>query len=496
MDSIRFKNYRCFSDTGTVSLKPLTLLLGANSSGKSSFLEFFPLLKQSVGVKRNGVFLWYASDVDYKDFGNAVKAGEDSMQITWSYDDFSVNERRAGARIKKQLKDSNIDNSSVHLSLSISISAGKDNFDKLDKLKITFLDEEIVLEVGDSGNVKATVNGRSLHNNKNKFRLIDSVYLLPRFHSFFESEGKRVSSSFSSFFSNEGMLREEDVKALSETLQYESTLYLSKNDYCAFLKSIVNREDVDYDYLRDLYLFYGIEDILETINYRIQAEALQITYVKPLRVMPERYYRYQNYSVEEIDSDGKNLAMFLANLTQSDVRDFQNWTNKYFGFKIYTIKHEGHIELTIGETKKEARNLVDVGFGYTQLLPIITIIWNSLRKPEGVYYYPRVGKPVKIIAIEQPELHLHPRIQALFANVLAKVVMTLPSTQDVRFVIETHSEAIVNAIGSLVQSNELDREKVNVVMFNGEHEGLESYVVEAKYDKDGYLTNWPLGFFL
>ena len=42
MDSLRLKNYRCFDDTGKVDLKPLTFLLGKNSSGKSSFLKFFP----------------------------------------------------------------------------------------------------------------------------------------------------------------------------------------------------------------------------------------------------------------------------------------------------------------------------------------------------------------------------------------------------------------------------------------------------------------------
>ena len=67
MDKIRFRNYKCFEDTGDVSLKPLTFLLGANSSGKSSFLEFFPLLKQSDGVRRNGLFLWYSNEVDFKE---------------------------------------------------------------------------------------------------------------------------------------------------------------------------------------------------------------------------------------------------------------------------------------------------------------------------------------------------------------------------------------------------------------------------------------------
>lgn len=56
MDTLRLKNFRCFEDTGIIDIKPITFLVGSNSSGKSSFLKFFPLLKQSVNVKRNGVF--------------------------------------------------------------------------------------------------------------------------------------------------------------------------------------------------------------------------------------------------------------------------------------------------------------------------------------------------------------------------------------------------------------------------------------------------------
>ncbi len=36
---------------------------------------------------------------------------------------------------------------------------------------------------------------------------------------------------------------------------------------------------------------------------------------------------------------------------------------------------------------------------------------------------------------------------------------------------------------------------VNVLLFNAQKEGLDKYVVSATYDEDGYLTNWPFGFF-
>lgn len=496
MDRIRFQNYRCFSDTGYVELKPLTFLLGANSSGKSSFLKFFPLLKQSVGIRRNGIFLWYANDVDFKDFGNAVKKGEDSITISWEYDDFLVNGFRPVSHLKKLLNAKQL-LQKMNLHLSMTISARRDNFDKLDKLQIEFLEERVELEVDELGKVLVKVNGRSFTYGDKKFRLGDTANLLPRVYISYDTpDGIRYNAPFSRIFDQEKLFEDESLKDLKEMMLSEGMIYLKKDEYTPFFKLFVKKGSFDYDYLRDFYILANLDEIIETINYRIQAEVIRLSYVKPLRVMPERYYRYQNYSVDEIDSDGKNLAMFLANLSESEMKQYQGWTAANFGFKIYAAKHEGHVELTIGQNKKDARNLVDVGFGYTQLLPIVTIIWNALKSRNRNYYYGRVGKPQITLAIEQPELHLHPKVQSEFAEFLSKVVETLSSTIDVRFIIETHSEAIINRIGSMIQSSALSKEKVNVVLFNGINEGLQDYVVESEFDDEGYLTNWPLGFFL
>ncbi|MBF0428109.1 MAG: AAA family ATPase, partial [Magnetococcales bacterium] len=51
MEMIQLKNLKNLTDTGEISLKPLTVLVGKNGSGKSSFLRFFPLLKQSAERK-------------------------------------------------------------------------------------------------------------------------------------------------------------------------------------------------------------------------------------------------------------------------------------------------------------------------------------------------------------------------------------------------------------------------------------------------------------
>src|SRR4028119_355925 len=86
MDSIRVERLRCLGDTGYIQLKPITVLLGQNSSGKSSFLRILPLLKQSVESRTTGPILWSGSLVDFGNFKDAHQTGaEDNNNIEFSF---------------------------------------------------------------------------------------------------------------------------------------------------------------------------------------------------------------------------------------------------------------------------------------------------------------------------------------------------------------------------------------------------------------------------
>lgn len=65
---IRIQNLRSLLDTGFIEIKPLTILLGANSSGKSTFLRSFPLFTQSVSKSLREPISWF--DDAYVDFGD------------------------------------------------------------------------------------------------------------------------------------------------------------------------------------------------------------------------------------------------------------------------------------------------------------------------------------------------------------------------------------------------------------------------------------------
>ncbi len=71
MESLQIKNIRSLTDTGRIRIAPITLLVGQNSSGKSTFARFFPMLKQGAEARTREPFLWLGRLVD---FGSAQDA--------------------------------------------------------------------------------------------------------------------------------------------------------------------------------------------------------------------------------------------------------------------------------------------------------------------------------------------------------------------------------------------------------------------------------------
>lgn len=188
--------------------------------------------------------------------------------------------------------------------------------------------------------------------------------------------------------------------------------------------------------------------------------------------------------------------MYLNSLSDDKMKAFNKWLDSTFHFEIGVKKSEGHVEMIIHDGHRKDRNLVDVGFGYTQILPILTIIWKSIYDSE--IHRSRMDSMMPItIAIEQPELHLHPRFQAFFANMLAKVIAECKKRKlKIRIIIETHSEVIVNRIGLLIanKTSELKAEDVNVVLFDAQETEPSTIVRSTTYSDDGFLLDWPYGF--
>lgn len=494
METLRFKNYRCFEDTGAVEIRPITVLIGANSSGKSSFLKFFPLLKQSMGEMVNGTFLWAGPLVDLKDFANTVREGQEEIVIEYTLDSLPIN-RTVPTRARNAL---------TSVLIQIHLAKRDEMFDYLCELDVKTSDFLLTVKYYPDSSSIVNLNGITSDSMPDVIHWGINSALIPKLY--FETHEKKRSFDEYSENTRALLIKLFQEMGLEEDLwrRFLSSYYMDvfrKRDIIALLERFDKASIKDrYDYIADLVRFYHVNELIDSINYYFLYLARKMTYVKPLRAIAERYYRYQNYSVQEIDADGKNLPMFFSSLSKDAFNNLNKWINDIFGFTLELRSDGGHIEMLIKQKgDKVARNLTDLGFGYTQVLPILTILWKVIMMDciNGVDESHDVCK-THIVAIEQPELHLHPRYQGLFVEMMARVIHTCKrEKKDIRIVIETHSEIIINRLGKLIagKHNGIDEHDANIVVFNGLNEGLKSYVVQTTYDRDGFIKDWPYGFF-
>src|SRR5262249_17955805 len=111
--------------------------------------------------------------------------------------------------------------------------------------------------------------------------------------------------------------------------------------------------------------------IIEATDLLLAHLMSRISYLQPLRVSPARAYRIQNLAVEEVDPDGKNLAMFLRSLSPEETTSFAAFTRDALGFETMVKTTGMHAEILVKAGKaRRFVNLVDVGFGYSEVLPL------------------------------------------------------------------------------------------------------------------------------
>jgi predicted ATPase len=69
------------------------------------------------------------------------------------------------------------------------------------------------------------------------------------------------------------------------------------------------------------------------------------------------------------------------------------------------------------------------------------------------------------------------------------------SGPDLRFILETHSDTIVNRLGQHVAEGDIKPEDISIVIFEKHGPGEPTKVRIGEYDAEGRLVNWPYGFF-
>lgn len=523
---IQMKNFRSLKDTGMQKLSPITILVGENSSGKSTFLRAFPLLKQSISKHTSGPILWAGDVDDYVDFGSFKETvtNDKSKEITFAfkfdvsdigleYGFFSLN-----YFLDEKKKTSTSDKQVVHYVMTLKSIRSNDVVTNLSlsigETQIDFaLREKVIRTCG--GYVYKESAKKPVKANDPKHRsLFGRVSARSKTFGYWLPDiGTLLDKVFAKWVNPEN----DDFEAY-----YYSQMAAEIGEKLANAKPIDMLDEKKRNHFPDGYVetYNGIVSTLNKTDHSDLHEILkicffykafryideylsdyfrQVHYIAPVRATAERYYRLRNLAVDEVDFQGKNLAIFINSLSKKKLDEFQAWTNKHFGFAVNVKQIGGHLSLQIklSDSNQEI-NLSDTGFGYSQILPIITQLWE-LSTHERTYQKNYSGIPQNIplvIAIEQPELHLHPAIQAKLAKAfIASIDLARSNGYELQLILETHSQTIVNYFGRSIARGQLKADDISLILFEKKPGENLTTVHKSYYDNDGYLNDWPYGFF-
>lgn len=227
----------------------------------------------------------------------------------------------------------------------------------------------------------------------------------------------------------------------------------------------------------------------------------RIYYLGPLREHPRREYRWTGAGRDGVGDSGEfAIDAILAATERNDRRNLgpRKRTKSFQEMIAYWLKELGMIdsfevrELVSGSSLYQVlvrrtrhgpeTTLTDVGFGVSQVLPVLVLL-----------YYVRPGS---IVLMEQPEIHLHPSVQSGLADLLVAVALR----REIQVVVESHSEHLLRRLlrrvaegkephsGLEIRHSDL---KLNFVRSEGGAAVLEP----LRVNEWGGIENWPDRFF-
>ena len=145
-------------------------------------------------------------------------------------------------------------------------------------------------------------------------------------------------------------------------------------------------------------------------------------------------------------------------------------------------KHRKEYEVLVRTNSKLPEvKLTDVGFGVSQVLPVIV----------ECFYVPRRS----IVIFEQPEVHLHPRVQADLADLFVDAIRAREggAARGCQFIIESHSEHFLRRLQRRIAEEELSSE--DAALYFVHTEGTQARIEQLDVDRFGNIKNWPEHFF-
>ncbi len=477
--AFRVQNFMGFEDSGWIELRPITLLFGRNSSGKSALIRALLLLRQSLESEPGGSALLFVKDdaFDLGDYRETVRDHQTSKNMSfWFKMQFPGNLNfESDYYLRRALDAINdltvpgyipIDEKPVVQSLTARLIYGQNTMGltELRALDIYTSNGDIIL--------RADKQLRDVPEENSTGSWIVATDV-------FDPSAQETGSPFPSlwqhieFFTQKGFL--PSIRPMQAILREIEEDISGENAASALGNS-----------------FQNIWIIIRGMRRAISIFLEQLDYLGPLRSAPQRFYYVAGQDVGSPER-GKN---FVRNLTKADLPSIENINHwlKVAGTpyrlhlqplderkRLYELRLLEQAENKPGELSV---NIREVGFGITQMLPIIA---------QAV-----LAKPGDTLIIEQPELHLHPRAQTELGNLFIAIAQ-----KGVRCFIETHSEHLllrlqkqiaktsVGHIDATIPGQILLPSQVAVYFINRKEKSVATRIEIGPY---GDLLSTPQGF--
>ena len=525
LHALELENFKAFGERARILFAPITLIFGENSAGKSTILQALNLLKQTQENRETGDLLLTRADNVIVNLGNF-------QEMLFDHD------------LKRPL--------SIRVESTVSDRMFRLPY-KGDKVAIEFrftrtsVDEDVLLDqigIYDGGSSKCLAKFQPLNTTEDPEDFSDIIAFFPNSRGvprskstvlkcvwltakpeYWESEFEwckenkekiiqafqekltELESSDEVHQEGDNMLQEklkallkDDIKFLSENFDLKSYISNRHQEEINTALRIQGFLPVEirlgrkYPRMETPHsLLHGRSEVKEAFNgaelvimaYDGLQETLEALFpMGPFRKPPERWYTFRGTSPQHVGYQGDLLPDLLLRRPKL-VEETNEWLKRLdIGYKL-EVKSIGDdsgdlFAVRLIDTRRKEQvsvALPDVGYGISQLLPFVV---QSLVPGN------------RIISIEQPEVHIHPRLQADLGDLLVEAIKKEPPEK--QFIIETHSEHLILRLQRLVYEKKIKPDDVSVIYVSRGAEGAKAQ--RLRLDEEGdFIDEWPDGFF-
>ena len=218
-----------------------------------------------------------------------------------------------------------------------------------------------------------------------------------------------------------------------------------------------------------------------------------VYYLGPTRVSPKRHYRWERSHPENIGQSGEDMIDSLLSARVDQIRTpykgknvpieerISAWIQEMelaYSFSLDRIGTQGNwnYEIRIQKSPDNAKvTLVDMGYGLAQFLPVLVHCYYA---PEG-----------STLILEQPGMHLHPKVQSQLADLLIEVV----TERSLQILVESHSEHLLTRLQLRIAEQQIAAK--DTALYFCENDNGVSNIKPLDVDELGNIKNWPKNFF-